>query len=242
MHSFAQHAREASTSTRTAWWKWKRGNGVGRAAWPRYATACLMLLATWAPQAAEAQTPLEQCRQRESSCRQELEALPKEVAGLRNCQAELNACKEKLSRRFLAIVIQWDTDRHDVDLHVIDAAGKEFYFRHKTAPGRSGELSVDTTRGPGVEVWEITEAPAGKYQVYYNLFDRQGNNADAVVKGGVYHRDGHHRFRVRRLRQQGRRFAELVAVVTVWELTGGSRSRSSSGESLSESGHLRGFA
>ena len=55
MLSFTQHAREASTSPRTAWWKWKRGNGVGRAAWPRYAAACLMLLAAWAPHAAKAQ-------------------------------------------------------------------------------------------------------------------------------------------------------------------------------------------
>ena len=168
-------------------------------------------------EAAEAETRqrLEQCQQREASCRQELEALRQEAAGLRNCQTELNACKQKLARAFLAIVIQWATDQHDVDLHVIDAAGKEFYYRNKTVPGRPGELSVDTTKGPGVEIWDVSEAPAGKYRVLYNLFDRHGNRSPAVVKGGVYHRDGHHRFRERHLRQQGRRNAVLVAVVTV---------------------------
>ena len=168
-------------------------------------------------EAAEAQTRqrLEQCQQREASCRQELDALRQEAAGLRNCQAELNACKEKLSRAFLAIVIQWGTKLHDVDLHVIDAAGKEFYYKHKTVPGRPGELSVDTTKGPGVEIWEISEAPAGEYRVLYNLFDRHGNRSPAVVKGGVYHRDGHHSFRERLLRQRDRRNAVLVAVVTV---------------------------
>ena len=163
----------------------------------------------------QARSKLEQCREREGECRRELEAARQAAAGLQSCQAELNACEERLSRTFLAVVIQWATELHDVDLHVIDTAGKEFYFEAKTIPGRPGELSADTTKGPGVEIWEVSEAPPGEYRVLYNLFDDNGNRAPATVKGGVYHRDGHDRFRERRLTRQGRRNAVPVAVVTV---------------------------
>ena len=123
----------------------------------------------------EAQSELQQCRQQEAACREELDALRQEASALQQCQAELNACEEKLSRTFLAIVIQWSTERHDVDLHVIDAAGEEFYYEKKTIRGRPGELSADTRRGPGVEIWEVPEAPAGEYRVLYNFY---GHNRD----------------------------------------------------------------
>ena len=163
----------------------------------------------------QARSALEQCREREGECRRELEAAQQATAGLQSCQAELNTCEERLSRTFLAVVIQWATELHDVDLHIIDTAGREFYFDAKTIAGRPGELSADTTKGPGVEIWEVSEAPPGKYRVLYNLFDAKGNRAPAIVKGGVYHRDGHDRFRERRLTRQGRRNAIPVAVVTV---------------------------
>ena len=138
-------------------------------------------------------------------------------AQLRNCQQELHTCKRRLSKTFLAMVVQWPTRRHDVDLHVIDVAGREFSYRKKRIPGRPGELSADTTKGPGVEIWEVPEAPPGEYRVLYNLYSRgrPRNPAPAIVKGGVYHRDGHDRFRERRLTAVGRGNALLIAVVTV---------------------------
>ncbi len=59
----------------------------------------------------------------------------------------------KLTKTFLVFVIQWLTSRHDVDLHVIDAAGSGISYRRKRIPGRPGELSADTQKGPGVEIW-----------------------------------------------------------------------------------------
>ena len=182
----------------------------------------------------EAQSELQQCRQQEAACREDLAALEQEVdrlqdaldqaqaelaearGELQQCQENLNACEEKLSRTFLAIVIQWSTGSHDVDLHVIDTAGEEFYYQKKTIPGRPGELSADTTQGPGVEIWEVPVAPAGEYRVLYNFYDRNGNtDEDPTVKGGVYHRDGHDRLRDRTLTMERRDNAVLAAVVTV---------------------------
>ena len=163
------------------------------------------------------QDALRECRMRESSCQQELETVQRSVEGLRSCQAELNACEEKLSKTFLAVVIQWATRNHDVDLHVVDPAGKEFYHRNKTIRGRPGELSADTTKGPGVEIWEVSDAPAGQYRVLYNLFELHGNEQAAIVKGGVYHRDGHIRFNQRSLTRPGTNpnNAIMVAEITV---------------------------
>ena len=182
----------------------------------------------------EAQSELQQCRQQEAACREDLAALEQEVdrlqdaldkaqaelaearGELQQCQENLNACEEKLSRTFLAIVIQWSTAKHDVDLHVIDAAGEEFYYNKPEIDGRPGELSADTTLGPGVEIWEVPEAPAGEYRVLYNFFDHNRNTReDPTVQGGVYHRDGHDRLRDRTLTKFKRDNAVLAAVVTV---------------------------
>ena len=149
----------------------------------------------------------------QAEAREELQQVQSE---LQQCQAKLEVYEEKLSRTFLAIVIQWTTERHDVDLHVIDPAGEEFYYQHKTIPGRPGELSADTTKGPGVEIWEVPVASAGTYRVLYNFYDHHGNqDEDPTVQGGVYHRDGHHRLRDRTLTRVGRDNALSAAVVTV---------------------------
>ena len=190
-------------------------------------------LAETQQQLRQAQGELEQCREREAACRQEVEGLQREVdrlrgdlaqarseleqaqAELRQCQGELEACEEKLSKTFLAVVIQWPTRQHDVDLHIIDAAGAEFFYSEPRHPSRPGELSADTTTGPGVEIWEVTEAPPGEYRVLYNLYAHNDNPEDAIVKGGAYHRDGHDAFRERRLAGEGRDNALLVAIITV---------------------------
>ena len=134
---------------------------------------------------------------------------------MQQCRAELDSCRERLAKTFLIAIIQWPTARHDVDLHVVDAAGSEFFYSARTMPGRPGELRFDTQQGPGVEVWEVSEAPPGEYRVLYNFFDSGGNPNAATVSGSVYHRGGSYRFRDRRLTELGRANAQLVAVVTV---------------------------
>ena len=158
---------------------------------------------------------LAQCEETRADCGRRVANLERDRAGLQQCRAELNACSKRLSRTFLAVLAQWSTEDHDIDLHIVDTAGKEFYFDRKRIRGRPGALSVDTRQGPGVEVWEVADAPAGKYRVLYNLYDQHGNQAPAIVNGGVYHRDGHDRFGERRLTVVGRRVP--VAVVTVRE-------------------------
>jgi uncharacterized protein YfaP (DUF2135 family) len=98
--------------------------------------------------------------------------------------------EQMLTKTFLVIYIRWNTPNQDVDLHVVDPYGAEFFYQKKTFPGRAGELSEDSQVGPGNEVWEIKDAPSGRYQIYANLFARRGNTANPTVKGRIFFRDG----------------------------------------------------
>ena len=121
--------------------------------------------------------------------------------------------REQLANTFLIVVIDWKTKNHDVDLHIIDPAENEFYYEKTSFPGVPGELSEDERYGPGVEVWEIRETPAGDYTIYYKLYDQHGNSEPAVVHGRVYFRDGVKNFREIRLARQGEK--RSIATITV---------------------------
>jgi uncharacterized protein YfaP (DUF2135 family) len=86
--------------------------------------------------------------------------------------------------------IQWGTKLQDVDLHVVDPTGTEYYYKHKSYPGRTGTLSVDSQFGPGNEVWSSPSASPGDYQVYANLYETHGINEIPTITGSVIHRDG----------------------------------------------------
>jgi hypothetical protein len=97
---------------------------------------------------------------------------------------------QQLAKTFLLVHIQWDTKYQDVDLHVIDPSGAEFYYEHPTRPGRSGELSVDSQFGPGNEVWSTPNASPGEYRIYANLYNPRDVNDTPTIIGSVIHRDG----------------------------------------------------
>ena len=131
---------------------------------------------------------------------------------LRQCRAELQVCE---AETLLIVIMQWTTDKHDVDLYVKDAAGKEFWYDERSHTGRPGKLSVDEKDGPGVEIWGTPKAPPGEYEVRYSFFEYKGNPEAAKVKGVVYFRDGHRELRERSLTELKRPNATLAAVVTV---------------------------
>jgi uncharacterized protein YfaP (DUF2135 family) len=109
---------------------------------------------------------------------------------VRDAEQRAARAEQMLAKTFLVIYIRWSTSDQDVDLHVIDPTGGEFFYQKKTIPGRPGELCEDSQRGPGNEVWEIKDAPSGRYQIYANLYARHGNTANPSVKGRIFFRDG----------------------------------------------------
>ena len=175
----------------------------------------------------QTQQQLQQAQAQLQSCNQERQRLQGEVSECRSIQGDLGQCRqeqqrmasslaqcqEQLSKTFLAVVIQWPTSKHDIDLHVVDPTGAEFYFDNRSIAGRPGRLSVDTTEGPGVEIWEVTTAEPGTYKVYYEFYNHNGNSQAAQVQGGIYYREGHHRLPNKRLTQDHEK--PLVAVIEV---------------------------
>ena len=69
----------------------------------------------------------------------------------------------------LRVVLAWDADETDVDLHVTEPTGEEAYYGHRrTAAG--GDVSRDVTDGYGPEEYMIRNAPAGSYRIRAHYF------------------------------------------------------------------------
>ncbi|MCK6454398.1 MAG: hypothetical protein L6R19_26645 [Alphaproteobacteria bacterium] len=105
------------------------------------------------------------------------------------------ALEERLKRTFLIVRIAWESAAADVDLHVVDPQGREFYwqrpnFNRSIYRDTPAELTLDATRAPGLEIFFHPEAEAGIYRIFYNLYGEGGPPASAHVEGVVIHRNG----------------------------------------------------
>ena len=75
------------------------------------------------------------------------------------------------------IVMTWDADLTDMDLHVIEPSGEEAYYSHnRTTIG--GMVSRDFTQGYGPEVYAVRRAMRGTYEVKTKFF---GSSAAQLI-------------------------------------------------------------
>lgn len=75
------------------------------------------------------------------------------------------------------IIMSWDADATDMDLHVLEPGGEEaFYAHNRTA--RGGLVSEDITDGYGPEEYLIRKAPTGAYAISTNYY---GSSQQTVV-------------------------------------------------------------
>lgn len=83
----------------------------------------------------------------------------------------------------IRVVLNWDTDNSDMDLHVIDPRGEPcFYGHNRTAIG--GRISADVTGGYGPEEFLLKRALPGAYQVkahFYGTGQQTAIGATTVV-------------------------------------------------------------
>jgi len=76
----------------------------------------------------------------------------------------------------IRVVLNWDTDNSDMDLHVIDPRGETCYYSHnRTAIG--GRISADVTDGYGPEEFLLKKAIPGTYKVQANFFGTRQQTA-----------------------------------------------------------------
>ena len=126
---------------------------------------------------------------------------------LYRCGEETKICRAELAKNFLLVQIHWDPS-DDVNLHVTDPKGHEFYWYKTNRNGRDfpsskAKLSIDVRRGPGIEVWIDPVATPGNYLIDYHVshapkapisvtgyfFDRYGRKGlpTKVIPSGVLH-------------------------------------------------------
>jgi uncharacterized protein YfaP (DUF2135 family) len=78
----------------------------------------------------------------------------------------------------LRIVLAWDSDHTDVDLHVVTPNGEHAWYGQRTIAS-GGSIDIDATDGYGPEIFATPNALHGVYQVYANYYG--GNSDDKVI-------------------------------------------------------------
>ena len=166
-------------------------------------------LGTCETQRQQVQAALDACEeQRRASVSQD--ALGACESRSREIQTELESCQAQAKKKFVLVLMSWGTS-DDIDLHVIDPAGREFFYLRKSFPGSSAKLEEDNTSGPGNEIWLHPAAEAGTYRVYYHYFS--GGSGSVRVRGAVLTPAGRTPLPMTRLRQRGDK--PQVATITV---------------------------
>ncbi len=69
----------------------------------------------------------------------------------------------------LRVVMSWDADATDIDLHVVEPNGEEAYYAHQSTQS-GGLVSSDMTQGYGPEEYLMHQAPAGVYALRCHYF------------------------------------------------------------------------
>ena len=128
----------------------------------------------------------------------------------RQLESNLDTCQAQAKKKFVLVLMSWGT-RDDIDLHVIDPTGREFFYDRKSFPGSQAKLEEDNTRGPGNEIWLHPAAEPGAYRVYYNYYGKVSERVR--VRGAVLTPEGRISLPNKTLRR--RREKPLVATITV---------------------------
>ncbi|MDR3076118.1 MAG: DUF2135 domain-containing protein [Synergistaceae bacterium] len=69
----------------------------------------------------------------------------------------------------LRVVLTWDSDNTDIDLHVTDPNGEEAFYSHPLSY-QGGRVSPDNTEGYGPEEYSLKIAKPGKYRIEVNFY------------------------------------------------------------------------
>ncbi|MFM0556010.1 DUF2135 domain-containing protein [Paraburkholderia sediminicola] len=80
----------------------------------------------------------------------------------------------------LRVLLAWDTDGTDLDLHVVSPDGAHTWYGERVAPN-GGALDVDVTTGYGPEIYSSAAPSKGTYLVYVNYYGSGNSGADMTV-------------------------------------------------------------
>ncbi|HEX2542184.1 MAG TPA: VIT domain-containing protein [Caldimonas sp.] len=95
-----------------------------------------------------------------------------ERSGREGRRVDVSAIDPRLVRNLpvdVRVVLAWDADNTDVDLHVVDPNGEEVYYG-RSLSYQGGAITRDATGGYGPEEFVLKEAKPGKYRVEAQFF------------------------------------------------------------------------
>ena len=144
----------------------------------------------------------------------QIEENARQVEQIETLQEEIQETRDVLriaqKKKYLLLAISWAT-QDDVDLHVVDPDGREFYHAGREFSGSPARFEEDNIQGPGNEIWLHPEVAPGQYKIYYNLYNQRTSSVS--VRGLILHTDGREEIPSRLLSRGGEK--PLIAVVHV---------------------------
>jgi uncharacterized protein YfaP (DUF2135 family) len=75
----------------------------------------------------------------------------------------------------LRVLLSWDTDGTDLDLHLVTPDGEHIFYGNRTAPSGAA-LDVDVTTGFGPEIISAPSPKNGTYLIYVNYYGGYGGD------------------------------------------------------------------
>lgn len=84
----------------------------------------------------------------------------------------------------LRVVLSWDSDGTDLDLHILSPDGQHVFYGNRVA-ANGGALDVDVTTGYGPEIYANPSPPNGNYQVYVNYYGAGQESDQAITTAQV---------------------------------------------------------
>ncbi len=84
----------------------------------------------------------------------------------------------------LRVVLSWDSDSTDLDLHVVSPDGQHVFYADRVA-ANGGALDVDVTTGFGPEIFATPSPVRGAYHVFVNYFGSGDSQGEVITTAQV---------------------------------------------------------
>lgn len=116
---------------------------------------------------------------------QEIEDLQKKIA---DKEAENEKLQEALSKsqtpmqNYLMVLLVWETEKHDLDLQVVNPNAKNFSFKRRKIANEAGAFELDSRYGPGIEMWKAENFAPGTYSAKTTLYAQNDNRKPARAR------------------------------------------------------------
>ncbi len=91
------------------------------------------------------------------------------IAGNRLSTSQIDTSLIKAMPVDIRVVMNWNMNSTDIDLHVTDPTGEQCSYKHKQTQ-LGGRISQDIRQGYGPEQFMLKKAVKGKYEVFVNYF------------------------------------------------------------------------